>query len=102
MVGFCFSFPVEQVAINSGLLIRWTKGFDISGGEHKDPVVLLSEAFHRQVCHAGLNLQLCAGSPTGCRPDCTHIHVASASQAALLASVHWLLHQRLPAVNLCS
>ncbi|CRK35817.1 hypothetical protein BN1708_019830, partial [Verticillium longisporum] len=28
-LGFTFSFPVEQLAINKGNLIRWTKGFDI-------------------------------------------------------------------------
>ena len=49
VVGFCFSFPVDQIAINSGSLIRWTKGFEITGGEDKDPVALLSEAFKRQV-----------------------------------------------------
>lgn len=26
VVGFCFSFPVEQTAINSGKIIVWTKG----------------------------------------------------------------------------
>ncbi len=26
VVGFCFSFPVEQTAINSGKIIIWTKG----------------------------------------------------------------------------
>jgi len=28
-MGFTFSFPVEQKAIDEGYLIRWTKGFDI-------------------------------------------------------------------------
>ncbi len=26
VVGFCFSFPVEQKALNDGALIHWTKG----------------------------------------------------------------------------
>ena len=26
MVGFCFSFPVEQTAVDSGKIIVWTKG----------------------------------------------------------------------------
>lgn len=28
-LGFTFSFPVMQTSINSGNLIRWTKGFSI-------------------------------------------------------------------------
>ncbi|OBA22916.1 hypothetical protein METBIDRAFT_36346 [Metschnikowia bicuspidata var. bicuspidata NRRL YB-4993] len=28
-MGFTFSFPVDQTAIDSGKLIRWTKGFDL-------------------------------------------------------------------------
>lgn len=49
VVGFCFSFPVDQSAINSGTLIRWTKGYQITGAEGRDPVTLLKEAFNRQV-----------------------------------------------------
>jgi hexokinase len=30
-LGFTFSFPVKQTAINSGLLIGWTKGFTCDG-----------------------------------------------------------------------
>lgn len=28
-LGFTFSFPIDQKAINAGTLIRWTKGFNI-------------------------------------------------------------------------
>ena len=28
-LGFTFSFPVDQKAINAGTLMRWTKGFKI-------------------------------------------------------------------------
>ncbi len=28
-LGFTFSFPVKQTSISSGVLIKWTKGFDI-------------------------------------------------------------------------
>ncbi|KAI4122783.1 MAG: hypothetical protein LQ347_006392, partial [Umbilicaria vellea] len=35
-LGFTFSFPVEQVGINKGYLIRWTKGFDIEETVGKD------------------------------------------------------------------
>lgn len=28
-LGFTFSFPVRQNSVSSGVLIKWTKGFDI-------------------------------------------------------------------------
>ena len=28
-LGFTFSFPVKQTSLNSGLLMKWTKGFSI-------------------------------------------------------------------------
>ncbi|KAF4968585.1 hypothetical protein FSARC_4058 [Fusarium sarcochroum] len=40
-LGFTFSFPVKQLAINKGLLIRWTKGFDIPDAIGKDVCALL-------------------------------------------------------------
>ncbi|KAH7157547.1 hypothetical protein B0J13DRAFT_581666 [Dactylonectria estremocensis] len=40
-LGFTFSFPVQQLAINKGLLIRWTKGFDINDAIGKDVCALL-------------------------------------------------------------
>ncbi|KAJ6443878.1 glucokinase [Purpureocillium lavendulum] len=40
-LGFTFSFPVKQLAINKGLLIRWTKGFDIPDAVGKDVCALL-------------------------------------------------------------
>ncbi|KAF4974054.1 hypothetical protein FZEAL_9008 [Fusarium zealandicum] len=40
-LGFTFSFPVKQLAINKGLLIRWTKGFDIHDAVGKDVCALL-------------------------------------------------------------
>ncbi|MCJ1319552.1 glucokinase [Xylographa vitiligo] len=42
-LGFTFSFPVHQVGINSGKLIRWTKGFDIQDAVGKDVCALLQE-----------------------------------------------------------
>lgn len=35
-LGFTFSFPVNQVGINRGTLLRWTKGFDIDDAIGKD------------------------------------------------------------------
>ena len=42
-LGFTFSFPVHQVGINKGTLIRWTKGFDIPDAVGKDVCALLQE-----------------------------------------------------------
>ncbi|KAL9942779.1 glucokinase [Verticillium nonalfalfae] len=42
-LGFTFSFPVEQLAINKGNLIRWTKGFDIPDAIGKDVCALLQD-----------------------------------------------------------
>ena len=40
-LGFTFSFPVNQIAINKGTLARWTKGFDIEDAIGKDVCQLL-------------------------------------------------------------
>ncbi|KAF2190521.1 hexokinase [Zopfia rhizophila CBS 207.26] len=40
-LGFTFSFPVQQIGINKGLLMRWTKGFDIQDAVGKDVCALL-------------------------------------------------------------
>ncbi|CCC07698.1 unnamed protein product [Sordaria macrospora k-hell] len=40
-LGFTFSFPVQQLGINKGTLIRWTKGFDIPDAVGKDVCALL-------------------------------------------------------------
>lgn len=40
-LGFTFSFPVDQTALNRGTLIRWTKGFKIKDCVGKDVVELL-------------------------------------------------------------
>ena len=31
VIGFTFSFPVKQTSVDSGILIKWTKGFAVSG-----------------------------------------------------------------------
>lgn len=41
ILGFTFSFPVLQTGINSGTLLRWTKGFDIQDAVGKDICHLL-------------------------------------------------------------
>ena len=40
-LGFCFAFPVDQKSVNSGTLLRWTKGFDIEDAVGKDVCELL-------------------------------------------------------------
>nr|QNL10624.1 hexokinase [Haematococcus lacustris] len=53
VVGFCFSFPTHQTALDAGVLLDWTKNFTCVGAIGQDPVKLLSEALERagQPCH---------------------------------------------------
>jgi len=56
-LGFTFSFPVDQSAIDKGTLIRWTKGFDIPDAVGKDVCKLLQDeidALHLPVRVAAL------------------------------------------------
>ncbi|MDD5255139.1 MAG: 6-phosphogluconolactonase, partial [Candidatus Omnitrophica bacterium] len=46
-LGYTFSFPIEQAAIDQGSLIVWTKGFSASGVEGEDLIELLEQAFQR-------------------------------------------------------
>jgi len=46
-VGFTFSFPVNQTALDAGTLITWTKGFTASGVVDHDVVALLDAACRR-------------------------------------------------------
>ncbi|PLB49199.1 hypothetical protein P170DRAFT_436820 [Aspergillus steynii IBT 23096] len=43
-LGFTFSFPVRQMGINKGTLIRWTKGFNIPDAVGHDVCALLQGA----------------------------------------------------------
>ncbi|KAK6125115.1 hypothetical protein DH2020_041128 [Rehmannia glutinosa] len=47
-LGFTFSFPVMQTSINSGNLIRWTKGFSIDDAVGQDVVAGLTKALQRK------------------------------------------------------
>lgn len=56
-LGFTFSFPVNQISINRGTLLRWTKGFDIDDAIGKDVCELLQteiDALHLPVKVAAL------------------------------------------------
>ncbi|CAH9066494.1 unnamed protein product [Cuscuta epithymum] len=55
-LGFTFSFPVMQTAINAGSLIKWTKGFSIDDTVGKDVVEELTKAIKRK----GLDMRVSA------------------------------------------
>ncbi|XP_074557250.1 hexokinase-3-like [Curcuma longa] len=55
-LGFTFSFPVKQLSVSSGLLIKWTKGFSIKDDVGRDVAQCLNEAMLK----AGLNMQVAA------------------------------------------
>lgn len=46
-LGFTFSYPASQEAINTGVLQRWTKGFDIDGVEGHDVVPMLQKSLNK-------------------------------------------------------
>ncbi|KAM9860559.1 hexokinase HKDC1-like [Aulostomus maculatus] len=46
--GFTFSFPCEQTAIDTGILVNWTKGFKATNCEGQDVVKMLREAIRRR------------------------------------------------------
>ncbi|XP_067881861.1 hexokinase-1-like [Heterodontus francisci] len=47
-LGFTFSFPCNQTALDQGILLKWTKGFNASGCVGEDIVQLLREAIQRR------------------------------------------------------
>ncbi|XP_038651147.1 hexokinase-1-like [Scyliorhinus canicula] len=47
-LGFTFSFPCEQTKLDQGILLNWTKGFNVSDCVGKDVVQLLREAIQRR------------------------------------------------------
>lgn len=47
-LGFSFSFPAYQASINSGILLRWTKGYDIPEVVNKDVCMLLQSEIDLQ------------------------------------------------------
>lgn len=55
-LGFTFSFPVMQTSIDSGTLIKWTKGFNIEDVVGQDVVAELTRALERQ----GLDMRVSA------------------------------------------
>lgn len=47
-MGFTFSFPVLQTAINRGVLKQWTKGFSCKNAVDKDVTILLQDALRKR------------------------------------------------------
>ena len=61
VAGFCFSFPLRQISVNHGTLIKWNKGFTNPNAVGEDPTQLLEAALARQgmqvsAMHASLHL----------------------------------------------
>lgn len=55
-LGFTFSFPMKQMSVSSGILIKWTKGFSIVDMVGRDVAACLQEAFARN----GLDVHVAA------------------------------------------
>jgi len=47
VLGFTFSFPVDQTSINSGTLIEWTKDFTCTHAVGRDVCLLLDQALRK-------------------------------------------------------
>jgi len=56
-LGFTFSFPLKQLGLTKGFLIRWTKGFNCEGVVDHDVVELLEDALKRR---GDVKIQVCA------------------------------------------
>ncbi|KAJ3673274.1 hypothetical protein LUZ60_006648 [Juncus effusus] len=103
-LGFTFSFPVKQLSLSSGTLIKWTKGFCIEEAVGQDVVEELTKAMERQ----GLDMNVTAlvndtiGTLAGGRYDDNDVVAAvimgTGSNAAYVASAIEIprLHQALP------
>lgn len=55
-LGFTFSFPVKQMSVSSGILIKWTKGFAIEDMVGRD----VSECLQQAMSKIGLNMRVAA------------------------------------------
>lgn len=56
-LGFTFSFPMSQSTLDSGILVRWTKGFNCDGVVNQDVVKLLNDSIKRI---PELDIKICA------------------------------------------
>ncbi|KAL7199350.1 hypothetical protein ACSBR2_021605 [Camellia fascicularis] len=55
-LGFTFSFPVKQMSVSSGILIKWTKGFAIEDMVGRD----VSECLQQTMSKKGINMGVAA------------------------------------------
>jgi len=55
-LGFTFSFPISQQSVNSGKLVKWTKGFTCEGVVNEDIVELMTKAINKI---PDLNVKVC-------------------------------------------
>ncbi|KAJ6633383.1 Hexokinase type 2 [Pseudolycoriella hygida] len=56
-LGFTFSFPLQQLGLTKGLLVKWTKGFNVAGVTGEDVVKLLKDAIKRR---GDIQIDICA------------------------------------------
>ncbi len=99
MLGFCFSFAVQQTGLASGRLLDWTKGFSCSGCIGNDPVAMLSAALERagRPCRIAALLNDTVRAKRGIHihdlaPTLCCAHAASASTRAK-TRVHCVVHK---------
>lgn len=57
LMGFTFSFPMHQRALDVGVLIKWTKSFASTNVEGNDVVGMLNNAIHKK---GGLDVEIIA------------------------------------------
>jgi hexokinase len=56
-LGFTFSFPLQQLGLTKGLLVKWTKGFNCANVAGQDVVKLLKDAISRR---EDIKIDICA------------------------------------------
>jgi hexokinase len=82
-MGFTFSFPVQQMGINKGTLIRWTKGFDIQDAVGRDVCALLQKEIDK--LHLPVRVAALVNDTVGTLM--AHSYGAPGSQGAVLGAI---------------
>jgi hexokinase len=82
-MGFTFSFPVKQMGINKGTLIRWTKGFDIQDAVGRDVCALLQQEIDK--LHLPVRVAALVNDTVGTLM--AHSYGAPGSQGAVLGAI---------------
>uniref|UniRef100_A0A6I8PI85 Hexokinase-3 n=1 Tax=Ornithorhynchus anatinus TaxID=9258 RepID=A0A6I8PI85_ORNAN len=68
-LGFTFSFPCQQLGLDQGILLSWTKGFNASDCEGKDVVTLLRQAIARRKLNVVAIVNDTVGTMMSCAYD---------------------------------